>query len=1053
MLEKKYRLGIDLGSTSLGWCMLELGDDDIPKGIIKMGVRIFSDGRDAKSKEPLSVARRGYRGQRRNLDRYLQRMRSLINYLIQHGFLPEDEVKRNEVFQINPYLLRAKALDEALTPAEFARALIHLARRRGFRSNRKVLSDKKTQYTEAINNLKENLEQSHARTLGEYLWMRYNHTPEDKAHTRTPLKFRYEKNNEQPEPIFPLREMVEHEFQSIWQKQSRYSSQFTDEHKQAIQDIIFFQRPLKPVPKGKCQLMPEFLRAPKAHPLFQEFRIRQDLNNINLINVFTNAITDLSDEQYAILYELLSHKEKVTFKAMRKALFAKQADDYRFNLETNDRKELLGDLTYHELHKDKNAHLSGMWDALGIDTQSAVIETIISDLDDIEAAEQLVSLGIPQDNTDDFLNLKLPSDYCHLSLQALGKILPYMRERQKYHAACQAAGFSHSGEYDGTVYHDGDLPYYGKLLKRETIELNRKTGDHDADLFGRINNPTVHIAMNQLRLLVNALCKKYGPPSDIILELGKEIKLGEKEKDRLNKIANQNKKINQEVDQILADHDLPANHNNRLRVKLWKELAANEIDRRCVYSGVQISFTDLFSSKIEIDHILPKSRTYDDSTANKILCTRDANRYKKERSPFEAFGQSQDGYTWGDIIARAKHLPENKQRRFLPDAMERYENKEELLGRMLNDTRYMSRVAMKYMQYICGDRHVWTVTGLHTGLLRGKWGLNTALGDGDSKDRSDHRHHAIDAFVIALTTRSMIRNLANNIEASRERFIENLDPPYPGFDHEDFKAHVQNIITSHKPDQIHPQRLKGRNQTGGALVDETAYAFEGIDPRNPKYSLYSVRKSISDITEKNYDSIAAPEYVREIGRFAESCRGEDFKSKVKQWAAQRNIKKVKLIFSMNPKGMVPIYDKDGRAFKFMSSGENLFADIYLKDPTSPDCKWSIEIVNSYNAHQPGFVPQWKKDYPKARKIMRVFKNDVVAVDNLEGIREYRRVKMMTKGRLFLREINVAKKEKHLEDIGEQYPPNKLMELRACKAGIDILGRCFDPLMHGNEQHS
>ena len=74
MLEKKYRLGIDLGSTSLGWCMLELGDDDIPKGIIKMGVRIFSDGRDAKSKEPLSVARRGYRGQRRNLDRYLQQI-------------------------------------------------------------------------------------------------------------------------------------------------------------------------------------------------------------------------------------------------------------------------------------------------------------------------------------------------------------------------------------------------------------------------------------------------------------------------------------------------------------------------------------------------------------------------------------------------------------------------------------------------------------------------------------------------------------------------------------------------------------------------------------------------------------------------------------------------------------------------------------------------------------------------------------------------------------------------------------------------------------------
>ena len=162
-MKERYRLGVDLGSTSLGWCMLKLDENNDPAGIINLGVRIFPDGREMKSHEPLAVKRRGYRGQRRNLDRYLERIRALISYLLENGFLPQDERQRSEVFQINPYYLRAKALDEQLQPAEFARALIHLAKRRGFRSNRKALSDSKTKLSEAIENLKAQLDETGAR--------------------------------------------------------------------------------------------------------------------------------------------------------------------------------------------------------------------------------------------------------------------------------------------------------------------------------------------------------------------------------------------------------------------------------------------------------------------------------------------------------------------------------------------------------------------------------------------------------------------------------------------------------------------------------------------------------------------------------------------------------------------------------------------------------------------------------------------------------------------------------------------------------------------------
>ncbi len=1052
--KKNYRLGIDLGSTSLGWCVLELDADKNPIGILDMGVRIFPDGRNAKSKEPLSVARRGYRGQRRNLDRYLLRLKTLVSYFLSEGFLPEDAEARKALFMLNPLELRSKALDTPLTSGEFARAIIHLSKRRGFRSNRKIQSDKATAYTEAINNLKAGLEASQARSLGEYLWQKYQKNPAGMEHHRQPIKFRYDKKTTETEPIFPLRSMVEDEFNAIWEAQSKFNTLLSETAKAEVFRIIFTQREFKIPPKGKCQLIPEEERAPKAHPLFQEFRIRQDLNNLKANDVFQNTTVELSDEQYNTLYELLDKNDKRSFEQLRKALWGKQFGDYRFNLEANDRKDLQGNRTRTEINRKGNEDIKSFWDTYNSEQQEDIISIIVSDLDDEPATAQLCKLGVPPELVNKMLNLKLPGEYCHLSIKALKQILPYMRKRVIYSKACELAGLNHSGEFSGEVFPDGNLPYYGELLKRETISSNRYTGDEQVDEHGRINNPTVHIALNQLQKLVNALCTKYGcAPQEIVLELGKDLKLSKDEKERLNKSANANKKMNEQVDELLRSEGINPNRQNRLKAKLWLELGATELDRRCVYSGKQISWGDLFTHKIEVDHILPKSRTYDDGSANKILCIAEANRYKKERSPFEAFGKSKDGYIWADIISRANCLPENKKRRFQAEAMQSYEDKNLLLERMLNDTRYMSRVARKYMCYICGENNVWSITGRHTALLRGKWGLNSALGEGDSKDRRDHRHHAIDAFVIALTTRSMVKKLADNIEKSTDRFIENLEAPYPNFNYEEFTHKVNQIITSFKPDQINPAKLGKRQQTGGSLMEETAYSYEGVSPDNPKFCLYGVRKAVSEITEKNCDEVASPELRRELEQLAQHYKGADFKAQVALWAKERNIKKLKLVSPMNPDGMIPVYNKDGIAFKYLASGENLFADIYIKDPYAENPKWSIEIVNSFKAHQPGFRPEWKQNFPKAKKLMRVFKNDIVAIDKPEGGRELRRVKKMTKGILFLREINVATKDKALDDIGEQYSPLKLQQLRACKAGVDIIGRWFDPLGTNDEQRS
>ena len=137
----RYRLALDLGSTSLGWAMLRLGPDNTAVAVIKAGVRIFSDGRNPKDGSSLAVTRRDARAMRRRRDRLLKRKARMMRTLVEHGFFPPDGKARKALELLNPYALRAKGLDEALKPEEFARALFHINQRRGFKSNRKT--DKK----------------------------------------------------------------------------------------------------------------------------------------------------------------------------------------------------------------------------------------------------------------------------------------------------------------------------------------------------------------------------------------------------------------------------------------------------------------------------------------------------------------------------------------------------------------------------------------------------------------------------------------------------------------------------------------------------------------------------------------------------------------------------------------------------------------------------------------------------------------------------------------------------------------------------------------------
>ncbi|HPT72698.1 MAG TPA: type II CRISPR RNA-guided endonuclease Cas9 [Candidatus Cloacimonadota bacterium] len=1061
--KENYRLGIDMGSTSIGWCMLKLNDNNEPYDIINMGVRIFPDGRDDKSKEPLSVKRRNYRSMRRNLDRYLLRREQLLHFLDEHSLLPKDENERTSLFIKDPLEIRVKALDKEISLYEFSRAIIHLSKRRGFKSNRKdSAKEKGTKISDAILNLQTQLENSNARSLGEYLY-NINSGLALKDHNRKkPSKFKYESDISE-EKIFPTRDMVEHEFDLLWKKQSQYHKELTESIGEELKNIIFYQRPLKPTEKGKCYLEPTEERIAKAHPLFQQFRLLQEINNLQLINIRTGEVIDLTQEQRNTIFQDMNVTKEKEYEKVRALLFKSDYEDYIFNFEKGNKKKLKGNESYHAL----KSKLKTKYNALSDEEKNYLIELLISHEEDEVVSGKLKAKGYSYSEIDNILNISLPSGTGSLSLKAISKIIPLMMNGIKYSDACVNVGYNHSN-YDPNVDLDDEkYPYYGKVLQRSVLPVARTSHDEDADQFGKINNPTVHIALNQIRRIITALTDRYGEPKEISIELARDsapsikmvnayksqlgipIKNNEEEslfiqyQRLIKKVQEKNEENNNEIAKELAILDKKNNYDNRFRYKLWVELAENPLERCCVYTGRQIKATDLFSSNIDIEHILPKSRTYDDSYANKTLCFRDANIKKGEKSPYEAFGHNPDGFDWVEILKRANNLPENKKWRFTNKAMEKFEDENEILDRMLNDTRYMSILAKEYLQPIC--EKIINPTGRLTSDLRLHWGLNSLLSDSNKKERTDHRHHAIDAFVIAMASQSMIQKYANAIKDSPGRFISNLPQPWNGFSMDNLNERVNRIRVSYKPDQPNPKLLRTRMQTVGPLMEDTALSFYSEDPDNAKMALFTQYKKISSFINKEQIIIIKSEKFRDELLALRELYGDDgsFKKALKEWADKNNVKRLKVIQKNDPLNLIPIKDKNGKIYKYYASKENLYIDIYNPEPGNPKSVWQDEVINIYNAHIEGFIPRWKMSYPKAKLIMRLYKDDIVAYTNSNNERELRRVRRFSQGRIFLRELHIAQKEKN-DEAGEPKSAKQLQQLNAAKAGIDIIGRVFDP---------
>lgn len=985
------RLGLDLGTTSIGWVLYETtgkGSDAQITKIMDAGVRIFSDGREPKSGASLAVNRRVARAQRRRRDRYLRRRASLMRVLAQAGLMPADPVAAQKLTLLDPYELRATGLDTALPLTHLGRALFHLNQRRGFKSNRKTDrgDNESGLIKDAAARLDLEMDLAGAKTYGQFLHMRRQKSTDQRQvpPVRTRLSVAVRGASDKAESgydFYPERRHLEAEFHALWDAQATHHDILTDDLKDLVFEKIFYQRPLKAPEIGLCLFTGE-KRAAKAHPLTQRRVLYETVNQLRVTADGKSSRPLTLDDRNAIIHALDNKKPtkslssmKLTLSALAKVVTLKPGE--RFTLEAAARDAIACDsVRAAMIHPDV---FGPRWSTLDMNTQWDIISRIRAVQSDAEYRDLVSRLiaehELDQDTAERVANAPLPEGYGRLSVTASQNLLAHLKaEVIPYAEAIRRCGWHHSNQRSGEAL--DALPYYGEVLDRHVIPGTGEAQDDPITRFGRITNPTVHIGLNQLRRVVNKIIDRYGKPDEIVVELARDLKQSDAQRAASEKSIKDNTNAATKRGEKLDDIGIENNGANRMLLRLWETLGDDAMKRACPYTGQRISIEMLFNGSCDIDHILPYSRTLDDSFANRTLCLREANREKSNKTPWERWG---DTDRWDAIEANLKHLPESKRWRFGPDAMVKFEDQDDFLDRSLKDTQYLSRIARTYLDTLFDKGgHVWVVPGRLTEMLRRHWGLNSLLSDKDGamkhKNRTDHRHHAIDAAVIAATDRSLVNRLSKAAGQKEtegaEMVARDSQPPWESF-RADLHTILSRITVSHRAD--HGRIAK--DSTTGQLHNDTAYGIidgQTVVSRTP---LLSLKPGDIEITTKG-KNIRDPQLQSLLANVTKGKDGKDFETALARFSQTdgpyKGIRSVRLVETLGESARVEIRQPDTKPFKAYKGDSNHRYELWKL----PDGKIVPLVVTTYQANT-GDVA---RPHPAAKRLLQIHKRDMVRLE-------------------------------------------------------------------------
>lgn len=868
-------LGLDGGISSIGWAVVELDFASNDGRIVDCGTRTFHspEGQSSTGKRILKNAeRRGHRAQRRVIRRRRQRMALIRRLFKDHGLLKHDQRDALAGHGVDPLDLRVSALDAPLAPHELALALGHIARHRGFESNRKGERSNKPdddkKMLQAIDINRERL--SRYRSVGEMLLC--------------DPKFADRRRNRTGEfTCSILREDQKAEVRLIFRQQRQHGNHHaTQKLEDAFSQIAFFQRPLQSSVDliGDCPFVDGEKRAPAFAPSFERFRFLSKLVTVRIVK--DRVSRALTRGEIETVLGRFAKTKTFTWRALRNSI----------GLEHDERFDRVGaDKESNDFVRSAGA-AKGTATVIEVLTQHAKVSTlevqrllaepealdqavtVISFNEDLgKIREGLAEICLPdqsvealcksaQDGTFDFLK-----GTGHISCAAARRLNEHLASGLRYDEACAAEGWDHAAQ---------------RVWSLEDIR-----------------NPVAQKAAREILKQVKVLETEYGPFDRIHVEMAREVGKSIDERSKIERgqqrRAKQREDAGKELKACLRVENV--SREDILRYELWKEQ-----NGRCLYTGRGIEPQSILAADntVQVDHILPFSRFADNSFHNKTLCFTSANQNKKDRSPFEWKNQDDPG-DWARFVAEVescKTMKGLKKRNYL--LMDAKEREGEFLARNLNDTRFALRVVLGLLRKTYPDleretgdgnppsarRRVFARPGAITAVLRRAWGVESLKKDADGERRNDDRHHALDAIVTACCSERLLQAATRHAQEQERRGeqFELRHLPDPWGQEGQFRREVEQAVLGVFVSRPESARLRGKGH------DATIRQVRAVDGEEKLFE----RKPVEDLTLQDleriplpqpYGNIADPAKLRDqtVENLRRWMKGkEDLKARIKQ---------------------------------------------------------------------------------------------------------------------------------------------------------------------------
>lgn len=864
--EINYALGLDIGITSVGWSVINL---DINR-IEDLGVRIFNAAENPKDGASLALPRRAARGRRILTRRKAYRINRVKKLIVSENILTESEL--NNIFTnkdiISVWEARVQGLDRMLSNEEWAKILINLCKRRGFKSNRKnEAKDKEMgQILTSIEINAEKMEETKSRTIGELI---YKETISEED------KYKAFRNKSGEYNRCVSRDMIRNEIHTLFEQQRKFGNKnASDDVEDKYLEIFNSQRPYSNFEEleklvGWCTFeKKKYKRAPKNCISAEEFVLYESINKLSII--CNGEKRKLNNEERDLIVNEAFNKKEIKYSGLRKLLSLN--DEERFSTLTysidkdmskTENTKFISLKGYHEIKKAiEHGVNKEYWKNIKGNKKmlNDIAYVLTLGKTDEEIENQLRLRDIPSEIIEAVSDMSF-SKFNNLSIEAIDKILPFMKEGYQYNEACEKAGYDFKAIYKGE-----------KCKKLPVIEIDE------------IVNPVVIRSLAQTRKVINAVIDRYGSPIRINIELARELSKNFKDRKAIEKEQKENRdnidKIKKQLQELMGK--VPTGREV-LKYRLWQQQRGE-----CAYTQRQIFLENLFSpGYCEIDHIIPFSRCFDDSLSNKVLVMGVENQRKGNRTPYEYFGSDIERWNKYDIWVKGSHLNYKKKNNLLKKKLSQEEQKE-WKSRNLNDTKYICRYISNFVNSRLefkeseSKQKVITINGKATAYLRAVWGLSKVREDGD-------KHHALDATIVAVATQGMVQKISHYSKANELKYIRKYDDyidvetgeivnleeyeaerngilprPWQGFSQElmlrlsdDPKEELKKTpINSYDMDfisnslrPIFVSRVPFR-KIGGKLFKETVYSKKDF-----KEGYFVSKKKLSDLKEKDLDNL------------------------------------------------------------------------------------------------------------------------------------------------------------------------------------------------------